>query len=354
MMLEALDEELGNESGSEPETPAPEEGAEVETPDELEGEEVSTTSEPSEPEEGGDTDTGEEGEDAQQEEEVEPEEGQEGEGEEEVAPEVEALNDPAIIAYLQRYQGDVVEALKAGIELQRALYEQGERNGALSRRVAELEAEVQQTQLLLGGDFALDEASRGWIEEALGSDNPRNYIHGAIREGRFDLARAITDQIGEERPYEAMQISQMIDQAEYQMLQLNQPEPEVEPVDQALMVGELEKLIPDFGAYKQQMHDVIFSLGEGHPLIRKTVSTDPVTAASGWLDIFEIARGRDTTLQSSREQVREQQRQAAANGRANAVVTSAQASPTPEQGPRPIRIGPGLTLEQLDAEIAAQ
>ena len=81
-------------------------------------------------------------------------------------------------------------------------------------------------------------------------------------------------------------------------------------------------------------------------------SGDLERAARAILSIYEIARGSATQVKSTRDGIRRKQREAADDVRQAAVVSSASAAPSVTETPRPTRLGPGLTLEALEAEFS--
>jgi hypothetical protein len=83
-------------------------------------------------------------------------------------------------------------------------------------------------------------------------------------------------------------------------------------------------------------------------------SGDPDTAVRGVLGIYEVARASTHALSSTRDEIRNGNREKAASARKRAVVSSAGASPSTGEAPRSHKsLGPGLTLDQLEAEWEA-
>lgn len=290
----------------------------------------------------------EEAEGEEEAEEASEEDGEEDEEEEAVQAEYE---DPEVQAFLRKYQGNVEQALKAATHQLKIISQLGQDKGYLNRRVQELEAEIANTNALAGTGIALDAEQQQWVQEAAESGNPQAYVQNALRVGEFDLARAVCDAWAQEQPYDAMRARQVVDQAHQHAFMAEQ---EQNGAQQSLptetILGVLLNHYPDMPKYEQQMVQTIAALGEGHPLVENARSTDPETQAYGILGIYEIARAQTATLQSSRDAVKTQQREDAAGARRRAKVSSSQATPSPGETPRPRRLGPGLTLEQLDAE----
>jgi len=339
-ILSAWAEETGEEPESPAEEPAPEEEpgeqeqVEVEQPEE---EEASPPAE--EPEQ-----------ESEDEEEPEPEQ---GEPEQEPGEEDEEEFDPEIRAFLAKFQGDTEKALRYGIQSQHALSRQGQEKQALERRVRELEGELQQAAAFQGDAVLLNEAQRNWVTEAMESGNPQLYVRNAVNAGEFGLARAICTEWGHEQPYEALRTSQAVDVAEgqfYANMEAAQ-EPQASFTAEQLL-GELATHFPDMPKYAAQMTAAIAQLGDAHPLVIDARSQDPDAAVRGVMGIYEIARASTHSLASAKEELKNGNREKASNAKRKAVVASAAASPSAGETPSPRRIGPGLTLEQLEEEWA--
>jgi hypothetical protein len=133
----------------------------------------------------------------------------------------------------------------------------------------------------------------------------------------------------------------------YALMQQQQQAVQV-PNPQAL-IESLLPYFPDLPQYGEKMAEVIGKLGDQHPLVVDARSADPDAAVRGVVGILEIARASSASVSTAREQVRQQQRQEADNARGAAVVSSAKTQPASTETPTPVRIGPGLTLDQLDA-----
>jgi hypothetical protein len=200
----------------------------------------------------------------------------------------------------------------------------------------------------------LNEQQRSWVGEAIDSSNPLAYVREAVRAGEFDLARAVCVEWGRDpaSAFDAMRVATMVDQAETQAVAA-QPQPEVEPVKPAVLLQTLEEYFPDMPAYEEKMVEMMGSLGDNHPLVVEARSGDPETAVRGIIGIYEIARASTHTLAETRAEVKNDRRAAATAARKKAVVSTSEASPSPSESPRAKKLGPGLTLEQLDQEWAA-
>jgi len=335
------------EAGGDPSEPTAEEPVEteedappIEQPVEPEEEETPAEEEPVEEE-------GEE--EVPAEEEPAPEEGEEAEPEEAAEEEY----DPEIRAFLAKFQGDVGRALRYGVQSQHALSRQGSEKQALERRVRELESELTQANAFTGDAVLLNEAQRNWVTEAIESGNPSLYVRNAVNAGEFGLARAICTEWGHEQPYDALRTSQAVDVAEgnYYATMEAEAQPEVSFSAEQLL-GELERHFPDMPKYAAQMTSAIAQLGDLHPLVIDARSQDPEAAVRGVMGIYEIARASTHSLASAKEEVRNGNREKATSAKRKAVVASAAVSPSPGETPSQHRIGPGLTLEQLDEEWA--
>lgn len=339
-------DEIANEGEPEPEPETAEEveGAEVETP-----EEESDEPESEEPEEG------EESEDEPEEEE-EAEEEEVGEGDEGEEPEVGdepgfKTDDPEITAFLSKFQGDVGKALRYGLQSQRALSTQNDEKRLLTRRVADLEAQLAETNAFSPGGVLLNEEQRTWVGEALESGSPVLYVREAVKAQEFDLARAVCSAWGEHAPYEALRAAQMIDYAEASTSTASQAV-EPDPLDHNELLRVLSDHFPDLPEYASQMTAAMEHLGESHPLVVDARSNDPEQAVRGVVGIYEIARASERSTLSAREEIQNGAREKAKSARKRAVVSSTGASPSPGETPRSVRLGPGLTLDQLDEEWA--
>jgi hypothetical protein len=329
-----------------------------ETTDEVEGAEVGEpeqeSAEEPETEEEGDEEETEEESDEPEEEEVEEEEVGEGDDgdEPEVGDEPEfATDDPEIKAFLAKFQGDVEKALRYNLQAQRALSTQNDEKRLLARRVSELETQLAETTAFSPGGVLLNEEQRTWVGEALESGSPVLYVREAVKAQEFDLARAVCSAWGEHAPYEALRAAQLIDYAEAST-STSQEAVEPEPLDHNELLRVLSDHFPDLPNYASQMTAAMEHLGEGHPLVVDARSHDPEQAVRGVVGIYEIARASERSTSSAREEIQNGAREKAKSARKRAVVSSTGASPSPGETPRSVRLGPGLTLDQLDEEWA--
>lgn len=299
-----------------------------EEPDELEGE--TPEPEPEEPEE-----------------EEEGEEGEEGEEEEAEAEALFETDDPEIQAFLAKYQGDPYKALKGAAEAQRLLGRQGTEKAELARQVQALTEELERRVRLDDHGGYLNQEQQQWVENAVAVD-PRGHVRAAVEAGQFDLARAVCEVWSQEQPYEAARLAAQVDQIEQRAIALQSQPPEEVQVDHGALMNVLVEHFPEMPAYEDRMVSTLAALGEQHPLVQDARSNDPETAARGIVGIFEIARASSATVKQTRARVRANQRQAADEARRNGVVSSGTASPAPAETPRPTRVTPGLTMDELD------
>jgi hypothetical protein len=326
--------------------------------DELEGPSPDETTveeeEPGEEQETPDEEGEPEAEPAEEEaEEPEPEEGEEEEEEPEVTAEAETAtvtlpDDPLFRAWLSRYQGDVQKALEGAYQLEKVLGRQGQEKAVLTRRVQELESQIAEVTAFQSEPVVLTPEQQAWAEEALESGSPSNYVRQAVRAGEFGLARAICTEWGRDAPYDALRAVQAIDTAEMQAYEAAQPQ--VEPVNVDAMLNILVEHFPDMPQYEAEMLETMGRLGSNHYSVIDAHSSDPEVAVRGILNIYEIARASSHTLAKAKSELRNGRGEEAASQRRKAVVSSAGASPSPGETPRAGRLGPGLTLAQLEAE----
>jgi hypothetical protein len=305
------------------------------------------------------TDEAAEGESEEQEEEpAESDEEAEGEGEaeaegeeggEEEVEEVTAAyrsDNPQVQAYLDRFQGDVEKALLNEVHLQQVISRHGQERDKLEAQITDLQQEL--THLRTFGPGApLTPEQRDWVEQAVESQNPVAYVQQAIEAEEFDLARAVCDAWAQDAPYEAGRIAQHVDAAQWRQEQMQtQQQP---PIDQTALMGVIVEHFPEMPQYEQQMLQTISSLGDNHPLVQDAKSNNPEAAATAIVSIYEIARAQTTSVTNAREKVKRDGRKAADDARTAAVVSSAQATPTPTEPPRRREVMPGLTMEELDS-----
>lgn len=258
--------------------------------------------------------------------------------------------DPEIIDLLSRYS-DVEAALKGQVELQRLVSRQGAEKRQLQAQVEQLQAQVTQAQMFSQhGPSMLDEQQRGWVEEAVQSEQPLAYIHSAVQAGQFDLARAIVEEWGSENPFQAIRAAQLIDAAEYQAMEAQQ-QYATPAFAQSSFFDQLTSMYPDMPQHQEQMLLTLKGLGDEHPLVIAARSADMNEAARGVIGIYEIAKAQNATLRSTRETVKKREKEAGARARQAAVVSSAQSTAAAPQAPRQQEIVPGLTWEQYMDEL---
>jgi intein/homing endonuclease len=289
-----------------------------------------------------------------EEEEEEAEEDEEGDESEEEEPEEGesgyASEDPEVQALLAKFQGDVEKALKYGAQSQHTFARLGQEKQALLQQITDLQQQLATSARSYSTAVSPDQ--RQWIETALESEAPGDYVQEAVRAGEFNLARVLCDQMAETEPYSASRLAQWVDQSEAYMEQAYQQQAANEaantPLDHPTLMSILVEHFPQMPAYEDRMVATLETLGPNHPLAQDARSNDPQTAARGIVGIFEIARASSAVVSETRQNVKRQQRAAADEARNGAVVSSAQATPTGGQTPAPRRLGPGLTLEQLN------
>lgn len=324
---ETTDEATTTEEGDTVPVEAPAEEETVEAEEEPETEEVET-----------------------EEEDAEADEGEEGE-EEEVVEAPQFSDDPEVQAFLAKYQGDPEKALRGAAELQRVLGRQGQEKAVLARKVEELEQQLERAATLAQTGVFLSPEQQQWVEHAVESGDPRQFVTQALQVEEFDLARAVCEQWAQEQPYDAARLASQVDQYEQQVrtqTQQFQEQQEVQ-VDHGALMNVLTEYFPQMPAYEEQMVSTLGALGESHPLVQDARASDPETAARGIIGIYEIARASAATVKTTRAKVRADQQQEADNAREQAVVSSGQTTPAAGETPRSRQLGPGLTLEALDA-----
>jgi hypothetical protein len=104
--------------------------------------------------------------------------------------------------------------------------------------------------------------------------------------------------------------------------------------------------------YEPQMIDWFNRLGPEHPFVLAARDQDLNQAAAALVSIYELARSAAATDQETRKSIKRKHREQADGVRRDGQVSSAAASPSPAETPRSVKLGPGLTLEQLEAEFA--
>jgi len=314
--------------------------------------------EPDEPEEIEGED--EEDDHSQEETEEEPEDDDEEEGEEdgvEDGDEEDALvvaqfdtDDPDVRAFLSQYGGDPLKALQAAAHLRRAFDRQGTDLGHVRAQLGELQEQVQRGRML-GGAIPLSQDQHEWAEAAANSGAPGAYVDQAIQAGEFDLARAVCSYWGRESPYEAARAGMAVDQEEGRRSQVQQAPVEARTED---IVDALKTNVPGFREWESQMVRVFENLGAGHHLVQESRSNNVDVAMRALMNIFEIAQASSASVQEQKQEIRKRVRKESASAKAQAAVTSgANSTSSPKETSRQVEILPGLTLEALDTEFAA-
>jgi len=298
----------------------------------------------------------EEDEDRDQEETAEEADGEEAEDEE--GDEDDALvsasfetDDPDVRAFLAQYGDDPLKALQAAAHLRRAFDRQGTDLGQARQRLEELEAQAARARML-GGGAPLSEEQHQWAEAAAGTSNPGGYVQQAIDAGEFDLARAVCSYWGRESPYEAARAGMVVDQIESQRHQQTQAPVEAPTED---IIEALKQNVPGFREWEPQIVKVFQNLGPGHHLVQEARSNNVDVAMRALMNLYEIAQASSASVQEQRDEIRQRTRKESASAKAKAAVSSgANSTSTSKETPRQIQILPGLTLEDLDTEFAAQ
>lgn len=339
-IMEAWDEVLDADEREPEEAPEPEGEAAVvvEEDDEPEQAEEEDDNEPEQ---------GEEEQPAEQEEEEE----EEPEAEPEEQPEEEAEEDVEVRAFLAKYGGDSQKALKAAADLQRVLGRQGSEKAAALARVEELEAQLAQARALGAGASLLSDEQQAWVESAAESANPGLFVQQAMQAGEFDLARAVCREWAQSNPFDAQRVGQFVDATEAQLVQARNVPQEVPPTE---TWAALVTHYPELGQYEEAMVETLQRMGPDHPSVQEARSTDPTVAVRGIMHIFDVAKASTFALADAKAGVKKRRRREADDAADNAVVTSGTARPSTSQTPRPRRLMPGLTEEDLDAAFEAE
>jgi len=347
--LDGWEEAAASDSPTDVPQPTLSEVEPPEEPDEDEGdgedeEEQSTAAD------GEDDETTEEGDEEAGEDEGEEDGDEEGE--------VDALavagfdtSDPDVRAFLAMYENDPFKALQAAAHLRRAYDRQGTELGTARQRAGELEAQFARARML-GGGAPLSEEQHNWAEGAAASAAPGAYVAQALEAGEFDLARAVCSYWARESPYEAARAGQVVDAEEHRRFQAAQPPSEAPTAD---IVEALKQNVPGFADWEPQMVTVFQNLGPGHHLVQEARSNNIDTAMRALISIYEIAQASTASVQEQKTEIRRKARAEANGAKAKAAVTSgANSTSAPTETPRDVQIMPGLTLEDLDTEFAAQ
>jgi hypothetical protein len=262
---------------------------------------------------------------------------------------------PDVQAFIDRHDGDLGKALLTAAEQYRVIGERNRLHGEMTRRVMEMEAELAQARAFQAGQIGLTPEQAEWVEAAIESEQPTAYIQSAVASGEFDLARAVCDAWGENGDaYAALRTRQMVDQAEGAAQYAQQAAEPPPTIPQEELFGMISEQVPDFSNYWAEMTEVVTQLGRGHPMVIAANSADPNEAATGLIDLYKVARTRATRVSEARKTVEEQQRERGVAKRKQARVSSSSSRTSHEEPPPTTKIGPGLTLEDLDAAFAAE
>jgi hypothetical protein len=280
-------------------------------------------------------------------------------GEDEEEAEVEAADEaqypPEIQAFIDRHDGDIDKALRTAAEQYRMIGERNREHGEMNRRLAQVEAELVQARALQAGQMGLTPEQAEWVEAAIESEQPTAFIQSAVASGEFDLARAVCDAWGENGDaYSALRTRQMVDEAEGAAQYAQQVTAPPPTIPQEELFGIIEEQVPDFSSYAAEMTEVVTQLGRNHPMVVAANSPDPNEAATGLIDIYKVARTRKTRVSEARKEHQAQQREQGVAKRKQARVSSSSSRTSHEEPPQTTRIAPGLTLEELDAALAAE
>lgn len=344
-IMEAWDEVVADDERDENEEP--EATTVVEEPEPGDDEEE-------ESEEGEDETADDETADDADEEEGDEEEDGDEPAQEEEEPTTPDLEDVEVRAFLAKYGGDQGKALKAAADLQRVLGRQGSEKAAALARVEELERELAAARALGAGASLLSEEQRMWVDTAAESPNPAVYVQQAMQAGEFELARAVCREWAQTNPFDAQRIGQFIDATEQEVVRA-QTATEVPPTETWAALAEH---YPELRQYEAAMVETLQRMGPDHPSVQEARSTDPSVAVRGIMHIFDVAKASTFALSDARAGVKKRRRKEADDAADNAAVTSGAARPSTSETPRPRRLMPGLTEEDLDkafeAEFASQ
>jgi hypothetical protein len=296
-----------------------------------------------------------------EEEETEEEEGEgEDEGEEEIGEDGEPAEvdaaasepDPEVRAFLSKYGNDPDKALKGAAELSRLLGRQARDLTKANDENAQLRAALMEAQAVSAGlGVPLNEPQREWVEQAAQSVNPAMFAKQAVDQGEFELARAVCREWALTSPYDALQVGEWINQVQSAAYQAANQAPVVS-TDQ--VIEALDEAMPEMRAYYGQMTQIVAKLGDTHPLVAESRSSDPEEAMRGLIGLYEIARASTATVNDAQAEVKKRKRREADDERAKGLVSSRSNSPSASETPRSRLLMPGLTQEALDTEFAAQ
>jgi len=300
------------------------------------------------------------GPDEEEPEEAEPEEESEDEGEEEgdegepepESEDVVAAEDPEVRAFLAKYGDDPQKALKGAAELSRLLGRQARDLTKAQEQVQQLQSALVEAQTVTAGlGMPLNEAQREWVEQAASSPNPAAFAQQAVREGQFELARAVCREWALAAPYDALQVGQWVNQSEASAYEFAN---QAQPVTTDQVIAALDEAMPEMRPFYGTMTQVVQQLGDQHPVVQQSRSADPEEAMTGMIALYEMARASTATVQNAEAELKKRKRKEADDERAKGQVSSATNSPSHAETPRNRLLMPGLTQDALDTEFAAQ
>jgi hypothetical protein len=172
-----------------------------------------------------------------------------------------------------------------------------------------------------------------------------------MQAGEFELARAVCREWAQTNPFDAQRVGQFVDATEAQLVQRRDAPAEVPPTETWAALAEH---YPELRQYEEAMVETLQRMGPDHPSVIEARSTDPNVAVRGIMHIYDVAKASTFALADAKAGVKKRRRKDADDAADNAVVTSGTARPSTSQTPRPRRLMPGLTEEDLDAAFEAE
>lgn len=215
----------------------------------------------------------------------------EAETEEEVAQEIEELvyeiDDPDLLDYLSKYDGDVVKALKAAREAQSLIGRQGSELGELRQELRQLAENLQRPQQpVYVGPYQND------IDE-----NPEGLVYEALERGDAQTVQQALEAWGEVEPFKAASFLAALPQM---LHSLQQEEPQYQ---QEQPTTSLES---EFAAFKERHPDIerhlpgIQKVLTERPHLHAAVASgDPRARAQAFEDAYLLARSQSTEADTS-------------------------------------------------------
>lgn len=216
--------------------------------------------------------------------------------EEEEAPEPDVLelevDDPEVLSLLDKYDGDIVKALKAAAEAQSLIGRQGQELGDARREAEQLRA-VQEQLEALQQQLQLQAAASQYNWEELIEESPEQAAQLAVELRNPVLLQRAVEAWGETNPFGAMMFMNQLSMQAAQEATVEQDEPETD------LSGEVEALkrrLPDI----QEHLPAIGKLAEERPLLRQALyegdARDRVQALE---DLYLLAKSRQATVDTS-------------------------------------------------------